>query len=81
MQEVAEGEKAEGLLPVLAWQPNGRHLYAAQQDAQGQRVILYELNGLQHGNFEVSGPGEAPPMCQQVSPARAFSWQCRRRGQ
>lgn len=57
MQEVAEGEKAEALLSVLAWQPNGRHLYAAQKDAHGQRVVLYELNGLQHGSFEVSGPG------------------------
>ena len=58
MQEVAEGEQIV-LLPVLAWQPNGRHLYAAQQDAQGQRVILYELNGLQHGSFNVPGPGES----------------------
>ena len=57
MQEVAEGHKADGLLPVLAWQPNGRHLYTAQRDAHGQRVILYELNGLQHGSFDVSGPG------------------------
>ncbi len=57
MQEVAEGEKADALLPVLAWQPDGRHLYAAQRDAEGQRVILYELNGLQHGSFDVAGPG------------------------
>ncbi|KAF5832885.1 IKI3 family-domain-containing protein [Dunaliella salina] len=26
-------EEAEGLLPVLAWQPNGRHLYTVQQQS------------------------------------------------
>lgn len=29
----ASGEAAEGLLPLLAWQPNGRHLYVAASGA------------------------------------------------
>lgn len=55
----ADGEAADGLLPVLAWQPNGRHLYAAQQGSTAARVALFERNGLQHGGFDVPVGGEA----------------------
>ena len=54
------GEAAEGLLPVLAWQPNGRHLYVAQAAPGGaQRVLLFESNGLQHGGWDVRQAGAA----------------------
>ena len=53
------GEAVPGLQPCLAWQPNCRHLYAAQASSeQGNRVVLFETNGLQHGGFSVPGPGK-----------------------
>ena len=56
----AVGESVVGLQPVLAWQPNGRHLYAVQQHANGQqRVLLFESNGLQHGGFDLCVTGAA----------------------
>ena len=58
----AVGEATEGMLPLLAWQPNGRHLYAAQASpGGGQRVVLFETNGLQHGGFDIlqAGAGAA----------------------
>ena len=59
------GEAAPGLQPCLAWQPNGRHLYAAQASPeQGNRVVLFETNGLQHGGFSIPGPGKLhQPAC------------------
>ena len=42
---------------VGAWQPNGRHLYVAQQTPSGPRVLLFETNGLQHGGFDVGPSG------------------------
>jgi IKI3 family len=44
-------------LQVGAWQPNGRHLYVAQQTPSGPRVMLFETNGLQHGGFDVGPSG------------------------
>ena len=64
-QLLAVGEATSGLQPVLAWQPNGRHLYAVQALPSGQeRVILFESNGLQHGGFNVNTAetGAAHPM-------------------
>ena len=58
LQLHAAGEDADGLLPVLAWQPNGRHLYAARQGGPAPRVLLFERNGLQHGGFDVPVDGE-----------------------
>ena len=53
------GEAVPGLQPCLAWQPNCRHLYAAQASSeQGNRVVLFETNGLQHGGFSIPGPGK-----------------------
>ena len=58
------GEAAPGLLGPIAWQPNGRHLYAAQQQvpaqsqAAAQCVVLFERNGLLHGELAVPGSGE-----------------------
>ena len=51
------GEHAEGLLCALAWQPNGRHIYIAQQLDGRPRIVLFELNGLQHGAIDVTGKG------------------------
>lgn len=55
----AVGEAADGLLPVLTWQPNGRHLYAAQQGSDAARVALFERNGLLHGGFDIPVDGKA----------------------
>lgn len=44
-------------LQVASWQPNGRHLYVAQQTANGPRVLLFETNGLQHGGFDIGPSG------------------------
>ena len=49
----AVGTAPQGLHCVLAWQPNGRHLYAAHSIAEHHRVVLYETNGLEHGGFDV----------------------------
>lgn len=46
-----------GLYTVLAWQPNGRHLYAAHAQGNHHRVALYETNGLEHGGFDVPRSG------------------------
>ncbi len=46
-----------GLYSVLAWQPNGRHLYAAHAQGRHHRVVLYETNGLEHGGFDVPRSG------------------------
>ncbi len=48
---------AMGLYSVLAWQPNGRHLYAAHAQGSHHRVVLYETNGLEHGGFDVPRSG------------------------
>ncbi|GIL52022.1 hypothetical protein Vafri_7984, partial [Volvox africanus] len=71
-------EAAEGLIPLPAWQPNGRHLYVPGETAvplagnsagggsawtatatgSGASILLYERNGLRHGDFRlpISGP-------------------------
>ena len=49
----AIGKAPQGLHPVLAWQPNGRHLYAAHLQGNHHRVALYEANGLEHGGFDL----------------------------
>jgi elongator complex protein 1 len=49
----AVGEAAEGLCGALAWQPNGRHLYAAARSSSSSSVLLYERNGLRHGGFDL----------------------------
>ena len=48
---------AVGLYSVLAWQPNGRHLYAAHAQGSHHRVVLYETNALEHGGFDVPRSG------------------------
>lgn len=53
----AVGAAPQGLHCVLAWQPNGRHLYAAHTLAEHHRVVLYETNGLEHGGFDVPTSG------------------------
>lgn len=54
----AVGEHCAGLSGLIAWQPNGRHLYAACTRPDGRlSIILYERNGLQHGSFDLHGQG------------------------
>lgn len=63
---VSRGEQVTGLEPVLGWQPNGRHLYAAQHVDGAAHVRLYERNGLQHGSFDIPGTGRGawqPAQC------------------
>lgn len=59
----ALGVAPEGLHPVLAWQPNGRHLYAVHPHGQHHRVVLYETNGLEHGGFDVPRTGDLAHAC------------------
>ena len=57
-QLYAIGEHCNSLSGHIAWQPNGRHLYAACARPDGQiSIILYERNGLQHGSFDLHGKG------------------------
>lgn len=38
----------------IAWQPSGRHLYAAFQSSDGRSAVgLIENNGLEHGAFDI----------------------------
>ena len=68
----AVGAAPQGLHCVLAWQPNGRHLYAAHALADQHRVVLYETNGLEHGGFDVLTSGAlrlpllSPPLCSVI---------------
>jgi elongator complex protein 1 len=59
----AFGEHAAGLEVALAWQPNGRHLYAVQRLDGRSQVLLYERNGLRHGGFPVSSTGTTAEHC------------------
>lgn len=65
----ALGAAPKGLHPVLAWQPNGRHLYAAHPQGQHHRVVLYETNGLEHGGFDVPRTGDTPPHLPSSTPS------------
>jgi IKI3 family len=49
----AVADEAQGLsCAALAWQPNGRHIYAVAQGPDGDwRAVLFERNGLGHGSF------------------------------
>ena len=54
-------QQTDSLAPPMSWQPNGRHLYTTQHGGQAgpDRVLLYELNGLAHGGFDLcSGSGK-----------------------
>lgn len=77
----AVGEHAAGLQSVVAWQPNGRHLYAPVQQQDGAlRMLLFERNGLQHGCLDVPGPGKLFPHWPIPTPpvysAHRFCWMC-----
>ncbi len=58
----AMGEDAPGLLGPVCWQPNGRHIYAAQECSGERRIALFERNGLAHGGFPVRTQGEHQAM-------------------
>jgi IKI3 family len=55
----AAADESEGLLPLVAWQPNGRNIYCVQQVGHSTRVCLFERNGLGHGSFEVAKQPDA----------------------
>lgn len=46
--------ECESQVTCVAWQPNGRHLYASTSD---DGVVLYEKNGLEHGKFGIRSSG------------------------
>ena len=54
----AIGEDIDGLSGPVAWQPNGRHIYAAQEMQDRQSVVLFEGNGLSHGSFSTAAQGD-----------------------
>ncbi|EFJ51885.1 hypothetical protein VOLCADRAFT_87528, partial [Volvox carteri f. nagariensis] len=76
----AAGEPADGIIPLPAWQPNGRHLYVpalatgampsgtsgASDGGAVPSILLYERNGLRHGGFNL--PSKAP--------VRRLAWSC-----
>ena len=49
----ASTDEAKGLLPLVAWQPNGRNIYCCQRVSGQLRVCIFERNGLGHGSFAV----------------------------
>lgn len=58
----ADAEEAQGLLPMAAWQPNGRNIYCAQQaspkgEQRHTRICIFERNGLGHGSFAAGSLG------------------------
>ncbi|CAL5218701.1 g412 [Coccomyxa viridis] len=83
------GEHCASLSGHIAWQPNGRHLYAACTRPDGlPSITLYERNGLQHGGFDLHGKGVcsglswspdsqllAVTICSQASNSKVQIWQ------
>ena len=53
----AVAQFTEGLQPVMAWQPNGRHQYVSAAVQGQQHIMLFERNGLQHGGFDLGTTG------------------------
>lgn len=53
-----DADEAQGLLPMAAWQPNGRNIYCVQSMGPKTRVCIFERNGLGHGSFLVSSQQE-----------------------
>ena len=54
----AVGEAAPGLAGPIAWQPNGRNLYAAATGpANVPSVLIFERNGLRHGGWDLEREG------------------------
>ena len=49
-----DADEAQGLLPMAAWQPNGRNIYCVQSMGPKTRICIFERNGLGHGSFIVS---------------------------
>ena len=58
----ATAETKDDIVGCLAWQPNGRHLYAASVPSQQDlsRLYLFESNGLIRGSFLLRHPGMDP---------------------
>ncbi|GMH34369.1 hypothetical protein BSKO_02203 [Bryopsis sp. KO-2023] len=52
-------------LNTIAWQPNGRHLFASKscsKDEASSSMILYERNGLRHAEFDLRSKGDVVEM-------------------
>ncbi len=65
----AVGEHCASLSGHIAWQPNGRHLYAACARPDGlPSITLFERNGLQHGGFDLHGKGASHEPVLATSP-------------
>ena len=55
----AVGEAAPGLLGPIAWQPNGRHLYAAQHTVPSIRVSPETQQSAPRARLRAAKAGEA----------------------
>lgn len=67
VKSVAE-KPTQGLEPVLSWIPNGSLIYSVQtveerkpkskeEKIKVRKVVMWEKNGLRHGEFNLSGEG------------------------
>ena len=74
----AEGEAAAGLLPVAAWQPNGRHLYAAVSKQQSQPCSEQQL-APQPGQQDDEGEQERQAAAEGIKHVGAWKRELRRR--
>ena len=59
MQVKATAQAENDLTGCIAWQPNGRHLYAAATIDDISAMCLFESNGLGHGSFCLRSQGQA----------------------
>lgn len=59
------------LTGCIAWQPNGRHLYAGASVQDTSIMCLFEPNGLGHGSFSLRNQGACLLCC--VNLHRHFS--------
>jgi elongator complex protein 1 len=75
----AEGEAAAGLLPVAAWQPNGRHLYAAVSKQQSQLSSSMQQQGAQAGQQDDEGEQERQAAAEGIKHVGAWKRELRRR--
>lgn len=69
----AVGEEAPALYPLLSWQPNGRHLYAAQALCATSSAQQAQ----QHGGEEAqrsAQQGEQPVVDEQAQQRRIGAW-------
>ncbi|QIW97385.1 hypothetical protein AMS68_002903 [Peltaster fructicola] len=51
-------EPVDGMESALSWKPSGQTIASTQRKADGINVILFERNGLRHGEFSLQSPSE-----------------------